>query len=49
MCRSSGLRRLSPTERPAIAQKGSRVVIDGAVQVEEDVDVDTLYRGYMRK
>ena len=36
--------------RPAVAQTGSRVVIDGAVQAVEAVDIDQLYQhGYMRK
>lgn len=35
--------------RAAVAQRGSRIVIDGAVQLAENFDVDTLYRGYMRK
>jgi hypothetical protein len=36
--------------RPALAQLGSRVVIDGAVQAAEEVDVDALYEsGYMEK
>jgi len=36
--------------RPAVAQLGSRVVIDGAMQAAEAVDVDALYKsGYMEK
>ncbi|MEE2664041.1 MAG: right-handed parallel beta-helix repeat-containing protein [Myxococcota bacterium] len=36
--------------RPALAQLGSRVVIDGAAQAAEAVDVDALYKsGYMEK
>jgi hypothetical protein len=36
--------------RPALAQLGSRVVIDGAAQAAEAVDVDSLYEsGYMQK
>lgn len=36
--------------RPALAQLGSRVVIDGAVQAAEALDVESLYdRGYMVK
>jgi len=34
--------------RPALAQLGSRVVIDGAAQAAEAIDVDALYKsGYM--
>ncbi len=37
-------------QRVAIAQTGSRVVVDGRIIPEEDVDVDRLYKeGYMRK
>jgi len=36
--------------RMAVAQLGSRVVIDGDVQASEDVDIEQLYRrGYMKK
>jgi hypothetical protein len=36
--------------RPALAQLGSRVVIDGAVQAAEEIDIGALYkRGYMEK
>jgi len=36
--------------RPALAQLGSRVVIDGAVQAAEEIDVGALYKsGYMEK
>ena len=37
-------------QRVAIAQTGSRIVIDGEIVPEEDVDIDRLYKeGYMRK
>ena len=36
--------------RPAIAQLGSKVVIDGAVQAAEEIDIGALYKsGYMEK
>jgi len=36
--------------RTAVAQRGSRIDIDGVEQVPEDVDVEGLYgRGYMKK
>lgn len=36
--------------RPALAQLGSRVVIDGAVQAAEEIDIGALYKhGYMEK
>ena len=42
--------KLEKVGRPALAQLGSRVVIDGAVQAAEAIDVDALYKsGYMEK
>jgi hypothetical protein len=42
--------RVSGAGRLAIAQTGSRVVVDGSPVPEEDIDVDRLYKeGYMRK
>jgi hypothetical protein len=42
--------RISGVGRLAIAQTGSRVVLDGKAVPEEDIDVDRLYKeGYMRK
>jgi len=40
---------LSAVGRTAVAQRGSRVVIDGALQAAEDVDVDALYRAHMAR
>ncbi|MEE8475623.1 MAG: CotH kinase family protein [Myxococcota bacterium] len=37
-------------QRVAISQAGSRVIIDGKIVPEEDVDIDRLYKeGYMRQ
>jgi hypothetical protein len=42
--------RISGVGRLAIAQTGSRVVVNGSPVPEEDIDVDRLYKeGYMRK
>jgi hypothetical protein len=42
--------RISGVGRLAIAQTGSRVVLDGSAVPEEDIDVDRLYKeGYMQK
>jgi hypothetical protein len=42
--------RMSRVGRSAVAQLGSRVEVDGVVQVAEDVDIDGLYsQGYMKK
>ena len=36
--------------RPAVAQTGSRVVLDGVEIPSEDIDIEALYeRGYMKK
>jgi hypothetical protein len=41
---------MSRVGRPAVAQHGSRIRIDGVDQTPEDVDVEAIYeRGYMRK
>ena len=37
-------------QRVAISQAGSRVLVDGKIVPEEDVDIDRLYKeGYMRQ
>jgi hypothetical protein len=42
--------RMSRVGRPAVAQRGSQVRIDGVDQTPEDVDIEALYkRGYMKK
>jgi hypothetical protein len=42
--------RMREVGRIAIAQRGSRVSIDGVEQTPEDIDIDALYRhGYMKK
>ncbi len=37
------------SRREAIAQIGSRIVVDGVEIPAEEIDVDALYRGYMKK
>ena len=37
------------SRREAIAQIGSRIVVDGVEVPAEEIDVDALYRGYMKK
>ena len=42
--------RMDGVQRPAVAQLGSSVSIDGVAQAEQEVDVETIYEsGYMRK